>query len=141
MAIQFLSAGETHLFKPTELKISFLPLLPTLETSCLASKLSSSTCSLFNFAPSSSDYCCTRPESQLCFNFQNPVHMTWARLQTANTCRTSGTTHDDLKSLKALLNKNPTFNIYDISNCREILKGDLYFALLWQSANTLKAIN
>lgn len=89
-----------------------MPLLAPLETSCLASKFSSSTCSLFNFAPSSRDYCCTKPESQLCFNFQNPVHVTWARLQTANTCRTSGTTNDHLKSLKALLNIKTPLLIY-----------------------------
>lgn len=45
------------------------------------------------------------------------------------------------KSQGIIKHKNPTFNIYDTSNCREILKGDLYFALLWQSGNTLKAIN
>lgn len=99
--VQFPSEGKRHHFKPTEI-ISFLPFLAILETNCLASEFSSS---FFHFAPSSSGY--TTPEPQLCFNFQNPVWMTQASLQTENACRASGTTKDDLKKSQCIIKHKP----------------------------------
>lgn len=135
--VQFPSEGKRHQFKPTEIKISFLPFLATFETNCLASEFSSS---FFCFAPSSSGY--TTPEPQICFNFQNPVCMTQASLQTENACRASGTTNDDLKKSQCIIkHKSPAFNTHDPRNCGEILKGDPYFTPLLHPANTIKAIN
>lgn len=137
ITVQFPSESKRHQLKLTEIKISFLPFLTTLETNCLASEFSSS---FFCFAPSSIGY--TTPEPQLCFNFQNPVCMTQASLQTENVCTASGSTNDDLRKSQCIIkHKPPAFNTHDLRNCGKILKGDLYFTLLLHPANTVKAIN